>query len=96
MGKNNNIQEDTACDDIILSNAEKANQLDKVVEMDNKPIFKSKSCRVLFYNKYSNILAFDFDGISVQTTVTKPLDIKSGYIDIQYTGNSKDGYKFKA
>lgn len=45
-------------------------------------LFMFKECKVLSYNKFMNILVFDYDGNKIQTTVV--LDEKAKSVFVKY------------
>lgn len=54
-----------------------------------------KECKVLYYNKFLNILVFEYDGNKIQTTVTLDEDTKSVYVKYEngkYEIVSKNDY----
>lgn len=54
-----------------------------------------KECKVLSYNKFLNILVFEYDGNKIQTTVTLDEDTKSVYVKYEngkYEIVSKNDY----
>lgn len=55
-----------------------------------------KECKILFYNKFLNILVFDYDGKPIQTTTIVDDDRKTVFVkykDGKYTIVSKDEYE---
>jgi len=54
-----------------------------------------KECKVLSYNKFLNILVFDYDGKPIQTTVVIDTDSKTVFVkykDSKYEIVSKNEY----
>lgn len=67
-----------------------------IVEVRNKEPaqkkkVKVKSCRVLSYNKHSNILAFMFDDTPCQLLLKKPPKIRGEFVPIKYSGDIHKG-----
>ena len=55
-----------------------------------------KECKVLSYNKYLNILVFDFNGKQIQTTAKLDTECKTVFVkykDGKYEIVSKDEYE---
>lgn len=55
-----------------------------------------KECKVLSYNKYLNILVFDFDGKQIQTTAKLDTECKTVFVkykDGKYEIVSKNEYE---
>jgi len=48
--------------------------------------YKEKEVKILFYNKFSGILSFDFDGTEIQISSDKNIDVTNGFITVQYKG----------
>ena len=46
-----------------------------------------KSCEVLSYNPYSNILAFKYDDLIIQISINKKLDKAIRYVNIKFENN---------
>lgn len=55
-----------------------------------------KECKVLSYNKFLNILVFDYDGKPIQTTIAIDADCKTVFVKYKggkYEVVSKDEYE---
>jgi len=48
--------------------------------------YNTKKVKVLFYNKFSKIIAFDFDGVNIQMSSDKNIDVSSGSVIIEHKG----------
>ena len=46
-----------------------------------------KQCKVLFYNQFSNVLAFKFSDLDVQITINEKLDSKVRTVNVKFEDN---------
>lgn len=57
--------------------------------------WKSKLCKVTYYNLGGKTIAFLFDDIPIQMTINDAVLIKNGIINIMYKGELNKGIQFK-
>lgn len=53
---------------------------------ENRDIFNKKKCKVIYYNKHSKTIAFDFDGVNIQIEPVNHVKIHNGYVGVKYKG----------
>ncbi len=74
-----NYESDNIEDDVV----HKTSSMIKVEAKSAKTkVLNPKRCKVLFWNKYSRNIAFDFDGKSVQIVLDKPLSFCNGTVSV--------------
>ncbi len=72
MKKNNSISNENIIDDISVDEVMSETKSNKDSKIENPKI-----CKVTFWNKYTKIIGFDYDGVGVQMTLDKDIDSNS-------------------
>lgn len=73
-------------EDLENESVDSINQIPTVKSEDIVNNYKEKEVKVLFYNKDSKIIAFDFDDAKIQMSFDKEVDVSKGTIKIEYKG----------
>jgi hypothetical protein len=56
---------------------------EELLEENNESI-EVVQCKILYWNKYSKVLGFDYKGINIQITVDKEINVSKGIVNVKF------------
>lgn len=74
-------------DNVLNAEEENINNIDESNIVENNVEVKAKACKVLYWNKISKMLAFDYDGITIQIKSNKDIE-NENFVNINFENNT--------